>query len=170
VATIEVRVDDLAFFDGEAIVRPATAELHATTALLRRLDEAAGPGLARQLRVQAPLAVGSAVVTGAGALDAQLLVHAVVSSDEEAVSTRSVRRALQSALERAGDWAIATLAVPPLGLGAGNLDIEDSATVMADVIAQHRARGAAHPERIVLVAEDEDEASILRDALTRQGA
>ena len=39
---IEVRVEDLAFYDGEAIVRPANATLGATTPLLRRLELAAG--------------------------------------------------------------------------------------------------------------------------------
>jgi hypothetical protein len=38
---IDVRVDDLAFYEGEAIVRPVTAALGATTALLRRLEAAA---------------------------------------------------------------------------------------------------------------------------------
>ena len=41
-AVIEVRVEDLAFYAGEAIVRPATATLDATTPLLRRLEVAAG--------------------------------------------------------------------------------------------------------------------------------
>ena len=78
---ITVRVDDLAFYEGEAIARPVNAELGATTALLRRLEVAAGEALQRQLRLTEPLAVGSAVVTGAGALGVELLVHAVVSSD-----------------------------------------------------------------------------------------
>jgi hypothetical protein len=34
---IEVRVEDLAFFEGNAIIRPSNANLDATTPLLRRL-------------------------------------------------------------------------------------------------------------------------------------
>lgn len=154
---IEVVVDDLSFRQGGAIARPVTATLDATTPLLRKLEVAAGELLARQLRVQEPLAVGSAVVTGAGALAAELLIHAVISSDSERVTRSSVRRATTSALERAEQWGVERLAMPPFGLGAGNLDIEDSAEAMTDAIAAHAAR-AKLPSSIVLVVETPDEA------------
>ena len=60
---IEVRVEDLAFFEGNAIIRPSTATLDTTTPLLRRLDLAGGAALHAQLHVAEPLPVGAAVVT-----------------------------------------------------------------------------------------------------------
>ena len=156
VPAIAVIVDDLAFFEGEAIARPVTAMLGATTPLLRRLELAAGEALAGQLRIGEPLAVGSAVVTGAGALGVDLLVHAVISSDSEQVTAGSVRRATLSALQRAADWRIARLAFAPFGLGAGNLDPDESATAMASAIGEHVAR-AAMPKEITIVVENEDE-------------
>jgi O-acetyl-ADP-ribose deacetylase (regulator of RNase III) len=42
--------------------------------------------------VNEPLAVGSAVVTPAGELGVELLIHGVVSSDTEPVSRTSVGR------------------------------------------------------------------------------
>jgi O-acetyl-ADP-ribose deacetylase (regulator of RNase III) len=154
---IEVIVDDLAFHEAEAIARPVTAELNATTPLLRRLELAAGEALATQLRLQGePLAVGAAVVSGAGDLRAQLLVHAVVMSREERVSRDGVRRATLAALQRAADFEIAHLALPPFGLGAGNLDIEESALAMAEAVRQH-ARRARWPRRLTFVVENDDE-------------
>jgi len=166
---IEVRVDDLAFYEGEAIVRPVNAELGATTPLLRRLEAAAGDGLQKQLRAQEALPVGSAVVSAAGALAVELMVHAVVSSEEEPVSVHSVRRALTSALQRAVDWQIGALAIPPFGLGAGNLAIEESAAVLAEVVAEHRRRGARFPETITVIAETNEEASVLAHSLRQVG-
>jgi O-acetyl-ADP-ribose deacetylase (regulator of RNase III) len=166
---IEVRVEDLAFYAGDAIIRPATAILGATTSLLRRLETAGGPELRRQLAVSDPLAVGSAVVTGAGALPVELLVHAIVSSDSEHVTRDGVRRAFRSALERTVAWKIESVAIPPLGLGAGNLDIDASAALMADELTRH-CRSAAFPSRIVLIAETADEAQALEDALARCAA
>ncbi len=166
---IEVRVDDLAFYEGEAIVRPVNADLGATTPLLRRLEVAAGDGLRDQLRMQDELAVGSAVVSGAGALAVELLVHAVVSSDDEPVTVHSVRRALTSALQRTVDWQITAVAIVPFGLGAGNLAIEDSAAVLAEVLAEHVGRGARFPETITVVAETDQEASVLTQSLRQQG-
>ncbi|HYD54080.1 MAG TPA: macro domain-containing protein [Gemmatimonadaceae bacterium] len=168
-AHLDVRVDDLAFYHGDAIIRPVTADLSATTALLRRLEQAAGPELTAQLRLTEPLAVGSAIVTGAGRLEADLLVHAVIASDTEPVTESTVRRAFLSALERAEGWALDGVAVPPLGLGAGNLEIETSARVMLEALAQHRGRGAAFPAHLTIVVEREDEAVPFHYHATRLG-
>jgi O-acetyl-ADP-ribose deacetylase (regulator of RNase III) len=166
---IDVRVEDLAFYSGDAIVRPATATLGATTPLLRRLELAGGKRLLDQLSVSEPLAVGSAVVTGAGDLPVELLVHAVVSSPAERVSREGVRRALRSALERTVAWQIAEVAIPPFGLGAGNLDIDESAELMADELARHLAT-ASFPKRVTLVAETPDESLALEGAIARSVA
>lgn len=163
---IEVRVDDLAFFTGDAIIRPATATLGATTPLLRRLELAAGAALIEQLARAEPLDVGSAVVTGAGELGVDLLVHAIVSSDTERVSRDGVRRALRSALQRVLAWQISEVAIPPFGLGAGNLDIDESAHLMADELARHLST-AAFPTHVTVVAETDEEADVLRTAVAR---
>ena len=166
---IEVRVEDLAFYAGDAIIRPATSTLGATTSLLRRLELAGGATLLEQLKVSEPLSVGSAVVTGAGDLSVDLLVHAIVSSPTERVTHQGVRRALRSALERADAWQLADVAIPPLGLGAGNLDLEASAELLADELARH-GRVSSFPRRVTLIAETDDEAAVLEHAVSRWAA
>ena len=165
---INVCIDDLAFFDGEAIVRPVNEDLGATTPLLRRLELAAGTQLYDQTRLQEPLPIGAAVVTGAGDLKAELLVHAVVMGSSEPVSRGSVRHALTSALQRVEAWQIKQIAIPPFGLGAGNLEIEESAQIMLTVIAHHVQR-AQYPEAITLVAETPEEERALAAAVARSG-
>jgi O-acetyl-ADP-ribose deacetylase (regulator of RNase III) len=169
-----VTVDDLTFFAGDAIARPVNESLGATTALVRRLETAAldgerGQRLAQQLRPAEPLAVGSAVVTGAGALGAELLIHAVVLGREERVTRETVRRATTSALQRAADFAVVHLGIAPFGLGAGNLDPDDAAAAMADPIARHLA-ASRHPERLTVVVETDDEARAFAAALGRAAA
>ena len=163
---IDVRVDDLAFYSGEAIAWPVTAVLGATTPLLRRMERAGGEALAHRARMQQPLPVGAAVVTAAGDLGVELLIHAVVTSDEERVSPTSVRRALTSALQRAVDFEIGELAVAPFGIGAGNIAIEDSAELMTEVMTRHLQR-SPYPRGIVVIVENEAEASAWRVALAR---
>ena len=149
---IEVRTDDLAFVTADAIARPVDAELRATTPLMRRLELAGGEALARHLRVNEPLAVGSAVVTPSGELGVELLIHGVVSSETQSVSRTSVRQAVSSALQRAADWGIGHLAVAPFGIGAGNLDIEESAEIIADAVRRH-LQSAKYPTTITIVVE-----------------
>lgn len=166
---IEVRVEDLAFYAGHAVIRPATATLGATTPLLRRFELAGGAALRQQLVVADALPVGSAVVTGAGDLPVELLVHAIVTSPTERVTREGVRRAFRSALQRTREWQLADVAVAPLGLGAGNLDIEESAELMAAELRTH-VRTSDFPRRVTLVAETPDEASALEHAVSRSAA
>jgi O-acetyl-ADP-ribose deacetylase (regulator of RNase III) len=164
VAVIDVRVDDLAFYEGEAIARPVNAMLGATTPVMRRLERAAGAAFADTVRLSQPLPVGAAVVTNAGELPVELLIHGVVSSDDEPVTRATVRLALMSALQRAVAFQIRELAIAPFGLGAGNLDIEDSAEVMAEVLAEHTRR-SAYPSSILIVVETGLEEQVLRARL-----
>ena len=161
---IAVRTDDLAFVEADAIARPVDAELRATTPVMRRLEEAGGEGLARHLHVNEPLAVGSAVVTPAGSLGVELLIHGVVSSDTEAVSRNSVRQAVIGALQRAADWGIEHLAIPPFGIGAGNLDIEESAEVIAECVRRHR-QASKYPTTITVVVENAFEQDVFERML-----
>ena len=163
---IDVRVDDLAFYEGEAIARPVNALLGATTPVMRKLEVAAGSAFTDTVRVSEPMQVGSAVVTSAGDLRVELLIHGVVSSDDEPATRGTVRRALLSALQRAAAFQIRELAMAPFGLGAGNLSIEDSAEIMRDVIAEHMKR-SAYPARVVVIAESALEEQVLRAALAR---
>jgi O-acetyl-ADP-ribose deacetylase (regulator of RNase III) len=164
VPVIDVRVDDLAFYEGEAIARPVNDMLGATTPVMRKLEKAAGASFSDRARLSEPLPVGAAVVTNAGELPVELLIHGVVSSDDEPVTRATVRLALMSALQRASAFQIRDLAIAPFGLGAGNLDIEDSAAVMIDVINEHMKR-SAYPSSVVIIAETDLEEQVLRARL-----
>lgn len=166
---ITVLVDDLAFVAADAIARPVNAELRASTPVMRRLEQAGGTSFISQLRVNVPLDVGAAVVTGGGDLAAPLVIHGVVSTETEAVSRSGVRRATLSALQRARDFDIAHLAMAPFGLGAGNLDVDDAARTMAEAIREHIGRGG-QPTSITLVVESDFEAENFRIAIASLGA
>jgi O-acetyl-ADP-ribose deacetylase (regulator of RNase III) len=163
---IAVAIDDLAFVAADAVARPVNAELRAVTPVIRRLEQAAGDGLLRQLQVQQPLAVGAAVVTAAGAVEADLMIHAVVSTETERVSRDGVRRAMTSVLQRAHDFAIDRLAIAPFGLGAGNLDIDDAAQTMIAALCAHRS-SRPRPADVTIVVENDLEAEAFRAALAR---
>jgi O-acetyl-ADP-ribose deacetylase (regulator of RNase III) len=166
---VDVRVDDLAFFEGDAVARPVTAQLASITPVIRRLEMAAGPRLIQGLRVQEPLPVGSAIVTGAGDLPAELMIHGVVQSDTEAVTAEGVRRALRSVFQRMVDWQLAVVGMAPFGLGAGNLDAEESAQATVDVVREVVRDAAPFPKALTIVSESADEAEIFRHCLSYRG-
>ena len=164
---IRVAVDDLAFLETDAIVRPATARLDPTTPAVRRLERAGGPEFLGQLQLQKDLAVGAAVVTGGGGdLPADFIIHAVIQSDTEPVTRQTVARAWQSALERAREWEFARLTVPPLGTGAGNLSVEDAAVMVSVLKAQ--IRNAPYPSDVCIVVETAEDREAFEAALRRE--
>ena len=112
------------------------------------------------------LPVGSAVLTAAANLQADYVVHAIVRSIDEQVSESTVHRALQNALRRCVEWGLETLALPPLGTGAGNLDAEDAAGVMVPVLLEHM-RDADFPAHVTIVVESEYERDVFQSELAR---
>jgi O-acetyl-ADP-ribose deacetylase (regulator of RNase III) len=164
---IEVRLGELADADAVAILRPVSADWTAVTAATRRLELKAGEAVAEQCRRLGELPVGSAAITPAGGLTAQFLVHVVVRSLDEPVSPASVRRSLQNGLRRLSEWAVDTVAMPPLGTGAGNLDAEEAAAAMLPVITEHAAEHD-FPKRVHVLVENEYELQVFEAALEKQ--
>jgi O-acetyl-ADP-ribose deacetylase (regulator of RNase III) len=163
---IRVVLDDLAFVEADAVVRPATTLLEPTTPAIGRLDEAAGTSFTTQLRETRALVVGAAVVTGAGDLAAELVIHAIIRSATEQVTPLAVRRAWTSVLQRASAWELAHIATPPLGTGAGNLSTEVAAETMVAVLTETDT-GTAYPRDVTIVVETDEERSVFEAALKR---
>jgi O-acetyl-ADP-ribose deacetylase len=150
---------ELAATPREAVLRPVAAEWTAVTPAMRRLELAAGPTVESQCQALGELPVGSAIITGAGALAAQFMVHVVVRSLDEQVSDAGVRRGLQNGLRRLAEWGITHVAMAPLGTGAGNLDAEDSAAIMIPVIRQ-AMRGGGPPAEVDIHVDSDYERDV----------
>lgn len=157
---IRVVVDDLAFVSADAILRPATALLEPTTPGLRRLEQVGGASFWEHAHAERELAVGSAVVTGAGDLEVEFIIHAIIRSATEPVTRDIVRRALTAALQRAADWQLAHVATPLLGTGAGNLTLEDAADIMGAVLVAVPGPNG-YPREITIVVDNDEERQVV---------
>ena len=163
---IEVRIAELAELEAGAVMRPVSSDFSPVTPAMRRLDAAAGPLVERQCAQLGELPVGSAVITAGGDLPAGFIVHVAVRSPEENATQAGVRRGLQNGLRRLVEWEIESVAVAPLGTGAGNLDAEESAAVMMPLLAEH-LRSAAYPSRVVVAVEDGYQETVFAAAAER---
>lgn len=161
---IEVVLADIATIEANGIVHPVSAEWDPVTGAMRRLELAAGPDVMQQCAKIGELPVGSAVITTAGKARADFLVHIIVRSATQAVTESIVQRGLQNGLRRCAEWGIATLALPPIGTGAGNLDAEEVAQLMVPILFDHMA-DAAFPTKVILVAESEYERDAFQQML-----
>ncbi|MEO5509333.1 MAG: macro domain-containing protein [Longimicrobiales bacterium] len=164
---ISIRLADLAEVRAAGIVRPVSAEWQAVTPAMRRLEMAAGAALGEHCSRLGELPVGSAAITTAGNLPVQFMVHAVVRSNQEQVSAASVQRALQNALRRAAEWGLDTIAIAPFGTGAGNLDAEESARIMLEVLHEHML-DSRYPESAEIIVDSEYEREVFERQLAGQ--
>jgi O-acetyl-ADP-ribose deacetylase (regulator of RNase III) len=152
---IRVVVDDLAFIQVDAVLRPADSALAPLTPEMSRLDRLAGERFAAQRRATTQLEAGAAVVTGGGDLAAPYVLHVVLRDDRSGVGRDVVRRALVSAWQRCADWALAVVGTPLVGVGAGQLTVEEAATLLAETFPHPGA--AEHPSELRIVVERDDE-------------
>lgn len=151
---IRIVVDDLAFAAVDAVLRPADEHLEPVSPESVQLDRVAGAGFAALRRMQDPLDIGAAVVTGGGDLPAQFVLHLVIRTEERPTTADAVRRALGSAWQRAADWGLARLASPLVGAGPGQLDPEDAARMLADTWRTSAAAGLPGASLTLIVQRD----------------
>lgn len=156
---IEIRREDLATTSIEAVVRPIRSDGEAVNQLGRRLEITAGPELAERLRELGELPVGGAVLTPGGDLPASFVIHVVVQSPDEPVTSSGIRRGLVNALRRASEFGITSLALPPVGMGPGNLEVEEAARVLHEILSEHR-QGGENPRELLIVVESEYEEEV----------
>ena len=161
---IRVVVGDLAATSADAIVRPATIRLTAATPVAERLERAAGPRFRQEITLRRELAPGAAVVTGAGDLPAEFVVHAVLGAAAGITSPAALTRAWLSVLERAKEWQLDHLAVPPLHPGSAEMSLLAVVDAMVTVLRTHR-ESASFPGSISFVVESEEDRAVFTAAL-----
>lgn len=164
---IRVEVGELAMAEAGAVVRPVASDFSPVTPAMRRFDEVAGPAVSDQCARLGDLPLGSAVITGAGALAADFIVHVAVRSATENATPAVVRQGLVNALRRLADWEIDSVAIAPLGTGAGNLDAEESAAAMIPTLAEHLTSGG-RLSQVTVVVEDGYQAAAFTEAMTHE--
>jgi O-acetyl-ADP-ribose deacetylase (regulator of RNase III) len=164
---IEVVRGELAGAGTPGVLRPVTAEWTAVTPAMRRLDPLLGPEVVEQCQRMGELPIGTAIVTGAGAIPADLLIHVVIRSATQPVTPGNTARGLLNGLRRAEEWGIEALALPPLGTGAGNLDAEESADIMVPILLEWM-RSERPPRRVVVVVETDYEYDAFERRIRRE--
>lgn len=161
---IRVVVGALADQDTEGLLRPIRSDLDPANAASRDVGRRAGSGVVERLAASGTLPVGGAILTPAGDLTAQFIVHAVIMSPDEPQTPASTDRALRNGLARAADWELGSLALPVLGLGAGAMDPEATVRAFLGVLREHLEAGRP-PRDLRVVVSSEYERELLAEML-----
>ena len=134
---IRLMAGDITSLDIEAFVHDARADLVLGAGYGGAIAVRGGPKVQEELRQLGPVRVGDAVVSSAGKMKARYIIHAVGPHFQEEDEERKLLEATRSALRRADERGIATLAFPALGAGFYGMPAERSARVMLGAARDH---------------------------------
>jgi O-acetyl-ADP-ribose deacetylase (regulator of RNase III) len=114
---IELTIGDLCAEEADVIVNAANVDMIMGGGVAKDILHAAGAEIEDEAMAQAPVAVGDVVVTSAGELAAQHILHVAVVGGAEP----DLYECTRNVLERAADLEAATLSMPALGCGSAGV-------------------------------------------------
>ena len=133
-ARIELWNGDICDLEVDAIVNAANLSLWMATGVGGAIKRAGGDSIEFAAVRQAPVPIGGAVVTPAGALAARFVIHAVSIDRDRRTSAEIIDSAVRSALARARENNVTSIAFPALGTGVGGFPLEEAALVTVKAV------------------------------------
>ena len=112
-----------------------------------------GPKIAKELEELAPLETCEAVVSGAGRLNAEHIIHAVGPRFRETDIEPKLRTTILRCLELAEEKGFARVAFPAMGVGFYGIPLDVSARVTFDTSQEHLKGESGLKELIVCVLD-----------------
>ncbi len=147
----------------EAIVNPANSEGVMGGGVAGAIKKFGGAAIEKEAMAQAPIAVGEAILTKAGKLPCQWVIHApTMKKPVSGTNPEKVFRAVTAALELAKKKQIKSLAFPGMGAGTGKVAPLEAAKAIIDAILNF---GDKKIETIYLVDLNDKMVSAFRKVL-----
>ncbi len=138
----------------DAIVNAANSALILGSGVAGAIADRGGPSIAEECSAHGSIAVGEAALTGAGDLEANVVIHAAGMPPGGSASEESVRSSLRAALALADREGCRTLACPVIGAGVGGLSMQVCAEISLDEARRFSNAGGQLEEiRFVLLGE-----------------
>ena len=135
--TVRLVEGDICERDVDAVVNAANSQLWMGAGVAGAIKRRGGVEIEREAVAKGPIPVGESVVTTGGSLKARHVVHAAVMGPDLATNADYIRKATLSALARAKELGLRSIAFPALGTGVGGFPLHTCARVMHEAAAEH---------------------------------
>ena len=139
-ARIELWNGDICDLEVDAIVNAANLSLWMSTGVAGEIKRAGGASIEFAAVRQAPIPLGEAIVTPAGHLAARAVIHAVSLDRDRRTNAEIIDRAVRSAMARARELRISSLAFPAMGTGVGGFPLDEAARVTVRAVRDEMTR------------------------------
>jgi O-acetyl-ADP-ribose deacetylase (regulator of RNase III) len=161
VPAIEVLQADVTTLDVDAIANAANTDLLHGGGVAAAIARAAGPELERESRERAPIGLGEAVETTAGAMPARWVIHAATMELGGPTSAEIIERATESTLTVAERLGCRSLGLVAFGTGVGGFPRDEAARIMVGAVRRHEGESL---ERVVFAVHGAEAERAFREA------
>jgi O-acetyl-ADP-ribose deacetylase (regulator of RNase III) len=154
--------------DVEAFVFDIDSDMKLGAGFGSAIQRRGGIVIQKELEQIGSCPTGEAVVTQAGILKADYIIHVNGPKFREDDEEEKLRSATESALRRADEKGIKRLAFPPIGTGLYQVPMDLCVRVMVDTVAEHLQNNTTL-EEVLFVTMDQREYDPFKDRI-EQGA
>src|SRR5919201_2674478 len=158
---VEVLQTDVTKLEVDAIANAANTRLMHGGGVAAAISRAGGPEVRRESDEKAPIGLGEAVETTAGAMPARYVIHAATMELGGPTSAEIIEQATRSTLAKAEELGCRSLALVAFGTGVGGFPLDEAARIMVGAAREH----SGDLERIVFAVHGEDAERAFRNQL-----
>jgi O-acetyl-ADP-ribose deacetylase (regulator of RNase III) len=147
---------DLTDLDVEAFVFDIDSDMKLGAGFGSAIQRRGGIVIQKELEKIGSCPTGEAVVTEAGILKANYIIHVNGPKFREEDEEGKLRSATESALRRADEKGIKQLAFPPIGTGLYQVPMDLCVRVMVDTVARHLENNTSLEEVLIVTQDDRE--------------
>jgi len=136
-SSVRLTREDVTDIEVDAFVYYAQNDLVLGSGFGTAISVRGGPTIQKELEELAPVETGMAIVSAAGNLKANHIIHAVGPKFQEEDTEGKLRATVLSALKRADEKGVRRIAFPSMGAGYYGIAPEVSARVMLDTFKEY---------------------------------
>jgi O-acetyl-ADP-ribose deacetylase (regulator of RNase III) len=147
---------DLTAMETEAIVFYASPDLVLGSGFGSAISARGGASIQEELKQFGTITTGEVVVTSAGELNSNYIIHAVGPRFQEDDSEKKLEKTMQNVLKIAEEKNIRKIAFPPMGTGFYGISLQVCAQVMLDTIKKHIEKKSKIAEIRICVLDERE--------------
>ena len=144
---------DITEVDVDAFVFDITEDAKLGSGFGGAIQQRGGIVIQKELDEIGSVSTGDAVVTQAGILNAEYIIHVNGPKFREEDEKGKLERSVKSVLARAEEKGMKQVAFPPIGTGMYQVPMDLCANVMVDTISSHLANGSGLEEVLIVVQD-----------------
>ena len=161
---IEAIEADITRLEVDAIANAANTDLRHGGGVAGAIVGAGGLEIQEESDALAPIELGAAVATGAGAMPCRWVIHAATMKLGGPTSAEIIREATASTLRVADELGCRSLALVAFGTGVGGFSLTEAARIEVAEVRRHLSEGSGL-ERVVFALHGAEALGAFKAAL-----